>query len=70
MPNACLRNCRSFLLFMKKEIKDTRRGTGRKILGEQLSSFNSIFMNNKGPIHTLKGRTFFLLLWPKGSLYK
>ena len=29
-----LRNCRSILAFMKKEIKDTKRETGRKISGE------------------------------------
>ena len=39
MLNAWLRNCRSILTFMKKEIKDTKREAGRKILGEQLSSF-------------------------------
>ena len=37
--NAWLRNCRSILAFMKKEIKNTKRETGRKMLGEQLSSF-------------------------------
>ena len=37
--NAWLRNYRSILAFMKKEIKDTKRQTGRKMLGEQLSSF-------------------------------
>ena len=36
---AWLRNCRSILEFMEKEIKDTKRETGRKIPGEQLSSF-------------------------------
>ena len=39
MLNAWLRNCRSILAFMKKEIKDTKRETGRKMLAEQLSSF-------------------------------
>ena len=39
MLNAWLRNCRSILAFMKKEIKDTKEETGRKMLGEQLSSF-------------------------------
>ena len=32
MVNAWLRNCRSILAFMKKEIKDTKRETGRKML--------------------------------------
>ena len=39
MLNAWLRNCRSILTFMKKEIKDTKREAGRKMLEEQLSSF-------------------------------
>ena len=39
MVNAWLRNCRSILAFMKKEIKDTKRETGRQMLGEQLSRF-------------------------------
>ena len=39
MGNAWLRNCRRILAFMKKEIKDAKRETGRKMLGEQLSSF-------------------------------
>ena len=39
MLNAWLRSCRSILVFMKKEIKDTKTETGRKMLGEQLSSF-------------------------------
>ena len=69
MLNARLRNCRSILAFMKKEIKDTKREreTGRKMLGEQLSSgvFNSIFMNSKGPSHTLKHRTCFFITFGK-----
>ena len=53
MLNTWLRNCRSILAFTKKEIKDIKRErerereTGRKMPGEQLSSFNGIFMNNK-----------------------
>ena len=39
MPNAWLRNCRSILAFKKKKIRDTKREIGRKMLGEQLSSF-------------------------------
>ena len=39
MLNAWLRNCRGNLAFMKTEIKHTKRETGRKMLGEQLSSF-------------------------------
>ena len=39
MPNVWLRYCRSILAFKKKEIKDTKRETGREMLGEQLSSF-------------------------------
>ena len=38
MMNAWFRNCRSILDFMKKEIKDKKSETGRKMLGEQLSS--------------------------------
>ena len=41
MVNTWLRNCRSILALMKKEIKGTKRETGRKMLGEQLSSFHS-----------------------------
>ena len=29
--NAWVRNCRTILVFMKNEIKDTKRGTGKKI---------------------------------------
>ena len=36
---AWLRNCRSILAFMKMEIKETKRETGRKMHGEQLSRF-------------------------------
>ena len=50
--NAWLRNCRSSLVLMKKEIKVRKRETGRKMFGEQ-------FINNKEPSHTLKDRTFF-----------
>ena len=39
MLNTWLRNCRSILAFMKKEIKDTKRETGRRMFGEQWSSF-------------------------------
>ena len=39
MLNAWLRNYRSILAFMKKEIKDTKRETIMKTLGEQLSHF-------------------------------
>ena len=39
MLKAWLRNYRSILAFMKKEIQDTERETRRKILGVQLSSF-------------------------------
>ena len=37
--NAWLRNCRSILAFMKKEVKDTKRETRKKMLGKQLNSF-------------------------------
>ena len=63
--NAWLRNSRSILTFMKKEIKDTKRETGRKVPWEQLSSFNNIFINNKEPSHTLKDRAFFLASFAK-----
>ena len=39
MLNAWLRNCRGNLAFMEKDIKHTRRETGRKMVGEQLNSF-------------------------------
>ena len=45
--NAWLRNCRNILAFMKKEINDTKRLTGWKMLGEKMSSFYSIFVNNQ-----------------------
>ena len=35
MMNAWLRNCRSILAFIKKEIKNTKRETARKMFGEQ-----------------------------------
>ena len=38
MMNAWLRDCRSILAFMKKEIMDTKGETGWKMLGEQLNS--------------------------------
>ena len=44
------------------------RETRRKMLGEQLSRFNSIFMNNKKPSHTLKSRTFFVITFAKKSI--
>ena len=44
------------------------RETRRKMLGEQLSRFNSIFMNNKKPSHTLKCRTFFVITFAKKSI--
>ena len=56
--NAWIRNCRSILAFMKKEIKDTKRYTIWVV-------FNSIFMDNKGPSHTLKGCTFFVINFAK-----
>ena len=51
MMNVWLSNCRSIFAFIKTEIKDTKRETGTKMLGEQLSSFNtirtiSIFINH------------------------
>ena len=39
MLNAWLKNYKSVLAFMKKEIKDTKRETGREMLEEQWSSF-------------------------------
>ena len=64
--NTWLRSSRSILAFMKKEIKDTK---GERPKGKCLESnwevFNSTFMNNKGPSHTLKGRTFFFITFAK-----
>ena len=39
MLNALLSNCGSIHAFMKNKIKDSKRETGRKTLGEQLRSF-------------------------------
>lgn len=39
MLKALLRNCWSILAIMKMELKDTKRETSSKMLGEQLSSF-------------------------------
>ena len=38
MLNAWLRNSKSIFAFMKKKIRNIKRETGRKMLGEQLSS--------------------------------
>ena len=66
MLNAWLKNFRSILAFMKKKIKDTERERPEgKRLGNSWTVFNSIFMNNKGPSHTLKGRTFFFITFAK-----
>ena len=66
MLNAWLRNFRSILVFMKKEIKDTKRerpeGKYFEISG---AVFKSISMNNKGPSHTSRGRTFFFFAFAK-----
>ena len=37
--NAWLINWRSILAIIKKEIKDTNRETGRKMLGDMLNGF-------------------------------
>ena len=66
MLNDWLRNCRSILAFMKKEIKDTKRESPEgKCLESSWAVFNRIFMNNKGPSHTLKDRTFFFITFAK-----
>ena len=53
MLNVWLRNCRSILAFMKKEIENTkkRERPEGKCLKTKLALFNSIFMNNKRPSH-------------------
>ena len=62
MLNVWLRNCRCILAFMKKEINDTNRERPeRKYLESIWATLNGIFMNNKGPCHILKGRTFFFI---------
>ena len=59
MLNAWLRNSRSILAFMKKEIKDTKRERPEgKCLESSWAVFNSIFMNNKGPSRTCFFITF------------
>ena len=68
MLNAWLRNCGSILAFMKKEIKYTRRETGRKMLGKQgaVEQFLIVcFMNNKIPSPPPTGRTFFVITFAK-----
>ena len=66
MLNAWLRNCRSILAFMKKEIKDTKR---ERLEGKCLKCiwavFNSIFTNNERSSHNLKDRTFFFIIFAK-----
>ena len=66
MLNTWLRNFRSILSFTKKEIKDTKseRPEG-KCLESSWTVFNSIFMKNKGPSHTLEGLTFFFIIFAK-----
>ena len=64
--NAWLRNWRSILDFMKKEIKDTKRERPEgKYLESSWTAFNSISINNKGPSQTLKGRIFFFITFGK-----
>ena len=66
MLNAWSRNSRSILGFMKKEKKDIKKERPEgKSLESSWAVFNSIFMNNKGPSHTLKGRTFFFIIFAK-----
>ena len=51
---------------MKKEIKDTKRERPEgKYLESSWAVFNSIFMNNKEPSQTLKGRTIFFITFAK-----
>ena len=75
MMNVWLSNCRIIFAFIKTEIKDIKRETGTKMLGEQLTSFNTIntiniFINHQRPSHTLKGRTFFFAFSLKSWLNK
>ena len=57
--------------FMKKKIKDTKRERPQgKCLESSSAVFNSIFMNNKGPSHTLKVRTFFFITFAKKFIVK
>ena len=65
MLNPWLRTCRSGLVFVKKEIKDTKREIAEKYLENSWAVFNSIFMNNKGPSHTLKVHLFFFITFAK-----
>ena len=66
MLNTWLRNFRSILAFMKKEIKDTKSEIPEgKCLESSWAVFNSIFMNNKVPSHTLEGLTFFFIIFVK-----
>ena len=43
-----------------KRYKERERPKGKCLEISQVF-FNSVFINNKGPIHTLKGRTFFFI---------
>ena len=71
MLNACFRNSRSILPFMKKEMKDTKRERPEgKCLGSSWVIFYSIFMNNEGPSHTLKARTFFFITFAKNFIIR
>ena len=58
MLNAWLRNSKSILAFMKKEIKDAKR---RRLEGKCLESswavFNRVFMNNKATVIRQKGES-------------
>ena len=64
--NAWLRNSRSILPFMEKEIKDAKGERPEIKCWESNSAvFNSIFMNSKGPSHILKGHTFFFITFTK-----
>ena len=60
-----LRRCRSFVSFTIKEIKDTKKESGKKCLENSWAVFNSVFLINKGPSHTLKGLTFFFTTFSK-----
>ena len=66
IPNAWLRNYRSILAFMKKEITDTNGEIPEgKCLESSQAVFNSILMSNKGASHTLKGRIFYFITFAK-----
>ena len=62
MLNTWLKNCRSILAFRGNK---TYKERGRDQKESSWAVFNSIFMNNRRPSNTLKGRAFFFITFAK-----